>query len=144
MRFIALFLLTIICQSCFLFSNFRKTKVTLDEHTVKTVVPKKFTKAPMETDSLGNQVQYYHYSDGGILYFAFLKDTTTDLQPINYKDNIAKDLYGTVYFKGLDSSNHFWRETRFGNYRAGYRNVDEEDEGNFDSTINYFSRHVKR
>lgn len=144
MRFIALFLLTIVCQSCFLFNDFRKTKVSLDGHTVKTIVPKKFTKAPVEVDSLGNLIQYLHYPDGSLLYFALLKDTTTQLQTINYKDNIAKELYHTIFFKGLDSLNHFWRETRFGKYRAGYKNVNEEDEGNFDSSINYFSRHVQR
>jgi hypothetical protein len=144
MKFIALLLLMIGCQSCFLFSDLKKTKIALPGRTVKIVVPKKFNKSQLQIDSLGNMVQYYYYGDGSVLYFASLKDTSRELQTINYHDNIAKELYNTSYYKGLDSSNYFWRETRFGSYRAGYRNIDADDEGNFDSSINYFSLHVKR
>jgi hypothetical protein len=89
-------------------------------------------------------VLYYYYSDGSVLYFASLNDTSVELQTINYTDNIPKELYNTLFYKGLDSSKYFWRESRFGKYRAGYKNIDAEDEGNFDSSINYFTLHVKR
>jgi hypothetical protein len=144
MKFIALFIFMIVCQSCFLFSDFKKTKIALPGRTVKIVVPKKFNKSQLQTDSLGNMVQYYYYSDGSVLYFASLKDTSVELQTINYADNIPKELYNTLFYKGLDSSKYFWRESRFGKYRAGYKNIDAEDEGNFDSSINYFTLHVKR
>jgi hypothetical protein len=144
MKFIALFVLMIVCHSCFLFSDFKKTRISLPERSVKTIVPKKFDKSRAVTDSLGNRVQYYYYPDGSVLYFALLKDTSTQLQTINYADHVPKELYHTIYYKGLDSSNYFWRDSRFGNYRAGYKNVDGEDEWNFDSSINYFTLHVKR
>jgi hypothetical protein len=144
MKFIALFILMIVCQSCFLFSDFKKTKIALPGRTVKIVVPKKFNKSQIQTDSLGNMVLYYYYSDGSVLYFASLNDTSVELQTINYTDNIPKELYNTLFYKGLDSSKYFWRESRFGKYRAGYKNIDAEDEGNFDSSINYFTLHVKR
>lgn len=148
MRVIALFLLMMVCHSCFLFNDFKKTKFSFSDnetvHSINTVVPKKFNKSELKTDSIGNQVHYFSYPDGSSLYFALLKDTLTQLQAINYELNIAKPLYQTIYYKGLDSSNHYWRETRFGNYRAGYKNVNEDDDGKFDSSINYFSLHLKR
>jgi hypothetical protein len=144
MKIISLFLLMIVFDSCFLFSDFKKTKIALPGRTVKVVVPKKFNKSQLQIDSSGNLVQYYYYRDGSVLYFASLKDTSTELQIINYTDNVPKELYHTIYYKGLDSSNYFWKESRFGEYRAGYKNIDAEDEGNFDSSINYFTLHVKR
>ena len=88
-------------------------------------------------------MRYFLYPGGTELYFAFLKDTTRELQAINYDDNIPKELYQTIFYKGIDSTNHYWRETRFGNYKAGYKNVDEGEDGVFDSSINYFSLHLK-
>ncbi|MGZ3950268.1 MAG: hypothetical protein ACXVBZ_02680 [Flavisolibacter sp.] len=144
MRSIALFLSIIVCQSCFHFTDFKKTRLSLPGHSMKTVVPKKFNRSQVETDSLGNLLNYYYYPDGSVLYFASLKDTTTQLQPIVYVNNIPKELYHTRFFKGLDSTGHFWRETRFGSFRAGYKNVNGENETNFDSSINYFSLRMKR
>ena len=89
-------------------------------------------------------MQYFIYPGGAELYFALLKDTTTQLQTINYDENIPKELYHTIYFKGRDSSNLYWRETKFANYKAGYRNVESDEEGTFDSAINYFSLHLMR
>lgn len=148
MRLLAFCILIIACNSCFLFSDFRKKQFTFSQdgknQTVKIPVPKKFDKSEMITDSLGNQVKYYYYSGGSVLYFAYLKDTSTKLQPINYDMNVERELYQTIYFKGLDSSNHYWRETRFGNYKAGYKNVDEDADGVFDSSINYFTLRMMR
>lgn len=145
-QFIAFFVLTMLCSSCFLFSGLKKTQFSFAEnginHSVNAVVPKKYLKTETRTDSIGNQVYYFIYPGGAELYFAFLKDTNTQLQNINYGDNLPKELYHTTYFKGMDSSNLYWRETRFANYKAGYRNV--EDDGTFDSAINYFSLHLMR
>lgn len=147
-QFIAFFVLMIVCNSCFLFSDFRRTRFSFSENGIKypvnAVVPKKYSKTETRMDSAGNQVHYFLYPAGTELYFAFLKDTTTELQTINYDDNIPKELYQTIFYKGIDSTNRYWRETRFGNYKAGYKNVAEGEDGVFDSSINYFSLHLKR
>lgn len=147
-QFIAFFLLTLLCNSCFLFSDFKKTNFSFSEngtkHSVNVVVPKKYSKKETRIDSAGNQVHYFLYPGGTELYFAFLKDTTTELQAIDYAENIPKELYQTIFYKGVDSTNHYWRETRFNNYKAGYKNVEEEEDGTFDSAINYFSLHLMR
>ena len=145
--FVFLFLL-IVFNSCSLFSDFKRTRFSFSENganrSVNTVVPKKYSKTETRVDSIGNQVHYFFYPGGAELYFAFLKDTTTELQTINYEENIPKDLYQTIFYKGIDSTSHYWRETRFGNYKAGYKNADEGEDGVFDSSINYFSLHLKR
>jgi hypothetical protein len=143
MRAFILLLISIIFNSCFLFSRLKKTNFSFSENgqdqVVNAVVPKKFNKAETEIDSLGNQVRYFFYPDGAVLYFASLKDTSTQIQAIDYDWNIPKELYHTVYVKGIDSTNRYWRETKFGNYKAGYKNVEGGDDGNFDSSINYFT-----
>jgi hypothetical protein len=147
-QFIAFFVLMICCNSCFLFSDLKKRSFSFSQngikHPINVVVPKKYSKTETRIDSSGNQVHYFIYPGGAELYFAFLKDTTTELQTINYDENIPRQLYQTIFYKGVDSTNHYWRETRFNNYKAGYRNVEEEDNGTFDSAINYFSLHLKR
>jgi hypothetical protein len=147
-QFIAFFLLTVVCSSCFLFSHLKRTHFSFSEngakHSVNAVVPKKYSKTETSIDSSGNQVHYFLYPGGAELYFALLKDTTVELQTINYEENIPKELYQTLFYKGIDSTNHYWRETRFGNYKAGYKNVDEGEDDVFDSSINYFSLHLKR
>jgi hypothetical protein len=147
-QLIAFFLLMVFCSSCFLFSDLKKANFSFSEngtkHLVNVVVPKKYSKAETRFDSVGNQVHYFLYSGGAELYFAFLKDTTTELQTINYPDNIPKELYQTIFYKGVDSTNRYWRETRFKSYKVGYRNVEEGDDGTFDSAINYFSLHLMR
>jgi hypothetical protein len=146
MRGFVLLLVSVMFNSCFLFSGLKKTSFSFSENgqdqSVSTVVPKKFNKSETKIDSLGNQVRYYFYPDGAVLYFASLKDTSMQIQPINYDLNIPKELYHTVFVKGIDSANRYWRETRFRNYRAGYKNVEGEDDGNFDSSINYFTLHM--
>jgi len=147
-QFIAFFVLMMFCSSCFLFSDLTKTKFSFLEngtkHSINVVVPKKYSKTETRVDSAGGQVYYFLYPGGAELYFAFLKDTTTELQAINYAENIPKQLYQTVFYKGVDSTNRYWRETRFDNYKAGYRNVNEGDDGTFDSAVNYFSLHLMR
>ena len=147
-QFFAFFVLITVCNSCFLFSDLKRTQFSFLQdgvrHSIDATVPKKYSKTETRTDSAGNQVHSFLYPGGTELYFAFLKDTTTELQAINNDNNIPKELYRTIFYKGIDSTNHYWRETRFNNYKAGYRNVEEEDNGTFDSAINYFSLHLKR
>jgi len=147
MKFTAVVFILIVFNSCFLFRDFRRSRFSFSENgrslPVEVVVPKGYSRTESQIDSAGNQIQYYYYSGGTVLYFALMKDTATELQPINYNLNIPRQLYHTIYFKGLDSADHYWRETRFNNYRAGYKNVEEGEDGNFDSSLNYFSRHVK-
>lgn len=147
MKFTAVVFILIIFNSCFLFRDFRRSHFSFSDNgqsrPVEVVVPKGYSRTESKTDSAGNQVQFYYYSGGAVLYFALMKDTAAELQPINYDLNIPRQLYQTLYFKGLDSADRYWRETRFNHYRAGYKNVEEGEDGNFDSSLNYFSRHVK-
>lgn len=147
-RFIAFFPLMIFCNSCFLFRDLKRTHFSFSlngiSHSVNVVVPKRYLKTETRIDSAGNQVHSFLYPGGAELYFALLSDTTTQLQTINYDENIPKELYHTIYFKGVDSSNLYWRETRFDDYRAGYKNVEEGYDGTFDSAINYFSLYLMR
>ena len=147
MRVVLLFLLVFFFNSCFLFKDLKRTRFSFTENgkevPVDAVVPKKYNKTESQTDSVGNQIQYYYYSNGSVLYFALMKDTSSELQSINYDLNIPKPLYHTIYFKGFDSTGHYWRETRFDHYRAGYKKVEEGEDGNFDSSLNYFSLHLK-
>lgn len=147
MRYVVLIFLVIVFNSCFLFNDLKRTDFLFSENgtnrSVNAVIPKKYNRTEKQVDSTGNQVQYYFYPGGTVLYFALMKDTSSELQPIDYNQNIPKPLYQTVFFKGLDSAGHYWRETRFGNYKAGYKNVNEGDDGKFDSSINYFSLHIE-
>lgn len=98
----------------------------------------------METDSGGNQVMYYFYPGNAVLYFAALRDTSKPIQEINYDMNIARELYQATYYKGVDTLGRYWRETRLGQYKAGYWNVPGGLDGNFDSAVNYFGLRLLR
>jgi hypothetical protein len=51
--------------------------------------------------------------------------------PKYYPENV-------VFYKGQDSSNGlFWRESRYKNFKFGYKNVSVDREGWFDSSLNY-------
>lgn len=147
MRIPAFFFLIVTLNSCFLFSDFKKSRFVYSENgtrqSIDLVVPKKFVRSESRTDSSGNQERYFHYRDGAVLYFVQMKDTLKEYQPIDYTVNIPKEIYQTRFFKGFDSTNHYWRETRFGNFKTGYFKVDEDDDGIFDSSLNYFSLHAR-
>jgi hypothetical protein len=137
-------ILLIFLFSC---SPFRRNSFTYTENgqpkTVKLVVPKGFNKSETRTDSSGNQEKYFRYSNGLFLYFVNAVDTTKEYQYINYEENIPKELYSFIYFKGYDSTNRYWRESRQGRFRAGYRNATEGNDWKFDSSLNYFMIHEK-
>ncbi|MGZ8561439.1 MAG: hypothetical protein ACXWV3_07580, partial [Flavisolibacter sp.] len=134
---ILLLCLVLSLSSCFLFSDFRKRKAaftTGEPSTFQLLVPKKHSDMERIIDTAGNEMLYYKYSNGAVLYFSRMKDTSTMLQYIDYTMNLPKDLYGTRFYKGVRDG-YYWRESRFGNYKAGYYGVDPEDDGTFDSSL---------
>jgi hypothetical protein len=102
-------------------------------------VPKEYARMERKTDSSGMEAQFYYYPDGAILYFASLKDSSALYQYIDSEKNLPRQLYNTTYFKGVNEDGRYWRQTIFGNFKAGYVGVDKEYDGVFDSAINYFS-----
>ena len=143
MKFLYFGVLTLLCQSCFLFGQFKKDRVAFTEDGVQKnytiIVPKRFNKTENRVDSSGNEEHYYSYPDGTLLYFVRAADTSVPYQPINYGVNLPKQLYGTLFFKGLDSTDHYWRETRFGPYKLGYYAAKPGEDWKFDSALNYFT-----
>lgn len=146
MRMLAFFVVALVCPSCFLFSDFRRSSFSYSKngssYTTSLVVPKGYKRTDRQVDSAGNLVNYFYYPGEAVLYFAVLTDTSKQYQPINYSANIPRELYNATFYKGSDSSFRYWRENRFDHFRAGYRNV--EDDAVFDSSLNYFSLHAGR
>ena len=140
---IMLFFTVISLQSCFLFGKFRKQQLSFSDQdapaSYQVLLPKGFTSAHKRIDTTGNEEVYYHYADGSQLYFVRVKDSSVAYQPINYALNLPRSLYHSIYFKGIDSLGRYWRETRFLNYKLGYRSVEPGEDWKFDSALNYFS-----
>lgn len=139
-------LFILICfSSCHLFSKFRESRFTWSANgspqSVKLVVPKGYKRSETKKDSLGNEELYYYYPNGSYLYFVNSPDTSKIYQPIVYGENISRELYHATFFKGIDSDNRYWRETRFLHFKAGYRNVQSGYDWLFDSSLNYFALH---
>ena len=134
-----LVLLLIGFASCSLFDGMKKKSFEYgNAQFLPLLVPKGYKKAEIKTDSAGNKMQLFAYANGGTLYFAF-GDTTKIYQPVDTTMNIAKFYPGNVlFYKGQDSSNRlFWRESRYKNFRFGYRNISGEEESALDSSVNY-------
>jgi hypothetical protein len=139
------FILVFSLSSCFLFDPFKRSSIRFrDREEFHLVVPRRYVRTELKTDSAGNQVKYYYYGDGSILYFAELKDTSTEFQAIDYSMNLPKELYGSMYFKGVNEKGNYWRESRIGNFKAGYYEVDSDRDGSFDSSVNNFTIHFPR
>ena len=139
----SLFLLLIAVSSCSLFDGMRKKSFAYDEgQSLPLVIPKGFSKTELKTDSAGNKTKLFSYGDGAALYF-YYGDTEI---AIDTTMHISKFYPGNVqYYKGQDSSNGlFWRESRYKNFRFGYRNIATEKEGMFDSSVNYAAWQVIR
>ena len=139
-----LILLVIGFASCSLFDEMRKSSFTYKNgKSLSLFVPKRFTKLKLQTDSAGNRIQVFQYSNGGELYF-YYGDSTNEYFPIDTSMHIAKYYPEVVqFYKGQDSNNGlFWRESRYGNFRFGYRNVSIDKEGWFDSSINYAAKQI--
>ena len=132
-------LLLVGCGSCSLFDGMRKNSFAYDEGQIlPLVVPKGFRKADIQTDASGNKTQIFSYANGGELYFYF-GDTTKQYLSIDTAMNIPKYYPENVaFYKGQDNGNGlFWRESKYKNFRFGYKNVSADREGWFDSSVNY-------
>ena len=135
------FLLLISCTSCSLFDGMKKRSFEYgNAQSLPLLVPKGYKKAEVQTDSAGNKVFLFSYANDASLYFAF-GDTTKEYQYIDTAMNIAKYYPEHVLlYKGQNTNNRlFWRESRYQNFRLGYRNISSEKESAFDSSINYAS-----
>lgn len=141
-------LLIFLLPSCFLFPKFRKDQFAYTERgrTVYAglVVPKGFSRVEKAKDSAGNEVQTFYYPGGARLYYVHASDTSIRYQPFDYSENIPREIYGAPYVKGRDSSGHYWRESRFKNFIAGYQAASDDYDWRFDSSINYFTLHLPR
>ena len=133
-----LFLLLIGCTSCSLFHGMKKRSFEYDNgQSLPLLVPKGYKKAEVQADATGNKVHLFSYANDASLYFAF-GDTTKEYQPIDTTMNIAKFYPEHVsLYKGQNSNKLFWRESRYENFRFGYRNISSEKESAFDSSVNY-------
>jgi hypothetical protein len=140
---IPVLLLLFLCPSCFLFPKFREEHFSYRENnqarSVKLVVPKGFRRTETKTDSSGNEEKYFYYPGGAFLYFVRDRDTAKIYQPINYGENISKNVQDAVFFKGIDSVSRYWRESRIPGFRSGYRYAENGTDWLFDSSLNYFS-----
>ena len=137
-------LLVVSCASCSLFDGMKKNSFSYNEsHILPLVVPKGFKKSELKTDAAGNKTRVFSYGDGSSLYF-YYGDSTKEYQPIDTLMNIPKFYPENVlFFKGQDNCNGlFWRESRFRNFRFGYKNFSANREGWFDSSVNYSARQI--
>ena len=106
-------------------------------HSPPLLVPARYDRRLVTTDSAGNQEHFYYYKDSAFLYFAHAPKGKS-YQPIQKSQNIPKEHpQGGLLYKGLDSTNRYWREVQMGRFRFGYRNVPGEEELRFDSSVNY-------
>ncbi len=142
MNRILLFLLLSSLTSCFLFRPYRDAEFRFTENgmdrSLPLVIPKRYGRSETVTDSSGNQVLLFHYGSSR-LYFARMADTSRPIQSIYYGNNLAQQYLDVLFYKGIDSTWHYWRESRVPGFRAGYFNVDKGRDGLFDSSVNYFS-----
>ena len=125
--------------SCSLFDGMSKNSfVYKDGESLPLFIPKRFQKQDLQTDAKENRMRVFKYANGGELYF-YYGDTTKEYFSINTSMHIVKYYPGEVlYYKGQDSNNGlFWRESRYGNFRFGYKGVSGDREGWFDSSLNY-------
>src|SRR5690242_279886 len=87
-------------QSCFLFGKYKRSSFTYTENgEVKTaglVVPKGYSRSESKKDSAANEITFFFYKGSTYLYFAKLQDTSTEIQPIVYENNIPRELYNTT------------------------------------------------
>lgn len=139
---LVLFLLPVLLVSCSLFDKMRKSSFTYPgpagQSTVDLLVPSGYKKRQTSTDSSGNLEQLYHYRDGSVLYVSYLQDTTKRYQFLDTALHIPRQLSnGTLIFKGMHPDWQIWKEARLGRFRVGYHFVTVDNEGRFDSAINY-------
>ena len=132
------------CSSCFLLRDIKRDSFSYNANgqarTIPLFVPKGFSRERVEADSAGNTVKYYSYGNGTVFYAAYVTDTSKQYQYINYEKNLPLEhIRGGLIFKGLDSTNRYWREIRLRTYKFGYKNVSRSQEGDFDEALNKIS-----
>jgi hypothetical protein len=139
MRFL---LVLLICAfaSCTLLRGYKKRSFedTDRQRTISLLLPKGFKKETAMVDTSGNRMQTYQYSDGTVFYIAQLRDSLS-FQTINEEYHIPKMYPDSVlFYKAADSaSGLFWRESKWRNYKVGYKNVSADKEPKFDSAVNH-------
>jgi hypothetical protein len=142
-QIVVLALVSIFLASCFLVKPYRVENFSFTSgntnYSVPLVVPRGYSKKWVSQDSSGNNILTYQYKDGSIFYLAHVKDTSVDLQPLEWSENIARQSHhtGALIYKGMDKDHLFWREVRQKNFRSGYRFVNGDEEYRFDSATNY-------
>jgi len=139
-----LFLLLIGCTSCSLFDGMKKRSFEYDNgQSLPLLVPKGYKKAEVQADATGNKVHMFSYANNASLYFAF-GDTTKEYQAIDTTMNIAKFYPANVLlYKGQNNNDRlFWRESRYKNFRFGYRNISSKKESAFDYSVNYATSQI--
>ena len=142
MKYGLLLLLSPLLSSCFFLSDFKRTPFQYADgtqvHTRTFVVPRGYKAQKTVTDSAGTTVQTFTYGNS-LFYIAYLRDTTIQIQPISPKENMPEFslVSDAVVYKGMDSSDLFWREVRQHRFRVGYRFVPPLWEDKFDSATNY-------
>lgn len=142
-----LFVLFSLC-ACFLAKEYRQSSFAFLQNgqtaTVPLVVPNGYIKED-KRDTAGVTLQTFYYPGGAMLYAAYLKDTSFELQSFDKALHQPRILpVGGQVYKGQDEKELFYREIRQGNLRFGYRLVPESLELQFDSATNYASLHTNR
>lgn len=146
---IATFLLLVFLASCSFFDKMRKSSFTYPgpsgQNTVNLLVPSGYKKKQTYTDSSGNLEQTYKYKDGSLLYVAYVQDTTKRYQFIDTALHQPRQLSnGATIYKGMNPDWQIWKEARLGRFRIGYHFVTVDNEGRFDSAVNYSALQLKR
>lgn len=143
-KFSAAFLLIVVTlPACFLSKPYKQADFRYTQNgqtlVIPLLVPKGYT-SDERTDTAGVVMHSFRYSDGAVLYSAFVTDTSVELQPIKERRHqpVSGPQGGLVY-KGMDEHERFFREIRRGPFRFGYRNVSGDDELKFDSATNYMA-----
>lgn len=144
-----LFLLLVSLASCSFFDKMRKSTFTYPgpagQSTVNLLVPSGYKEKKTLTDSSGNLEQVYQYRDGSLLYVAYLEDTTKRYQVMDTAIHVPRQLSnGALIYKGMDRGWQFWKEARLGKIRMGYHFVTPDNEGRFDSAVNYSILQIKQ
>jgi hypothetical protein len=142
MRVFFLVLLIVLFESCFLFRDHKRrpfsyTDASGTTATVATIVPKGFKRQEVIKDSLGQQGVVYHYLNGARFYVLY-SPLGGNFQKFDTAIHIPKPhLQGGIFYKGIDSTERWWREAQPPFFRIGYLNVNSDNEVAFDSAVNY-------
>lgn len=132
----------VLLESCFLFRDHKRrsfsyTDASGNQTTVAVIVPKGFKRQEVIKDSLGQQGVAYHYLSGAQFYILYTPQGG-NYQRFETTVHIPQPhLQGGIFYKGIDSTQRWWREAQPPSFRIGYRKVDNENEVRFDSAVNY-------